>query len=364
MVFKEESNYILDALLYCERRANSLTLSNVRSEMNKTGDEDRMAHAMELSPLIELENAIGNECSISSEQLDFFFTYFADSRSTVLGDSRAMFLFKPFITHDGSIDDIINKMLTLSDLEFAKRVMYSIVGPGEITFASNPETLEQCFEQINLSTRNDEVKWYICQTMMLRKKYLEQLRSILNSVAEAIINHRKLYEELIDSFKAEYEGNISLVEKMLTKLGGNTKVLESSRLVLLPMLFVPVGYYVFDNYNEQLAVGETVIYIGILAKSYFTRNTPVLETSILPQLSVICDKTRFKLLQRIASEPAYGQQLAEEFGMTTPNVYHHMGKLVQAKFAAIRIDRNRNYYTINKNYINQLLEDLRRVFRC
>lgn len=76
------------------------------------------------------------------------------------------------------------------------------------------------------------------------------------------------------------------------------------------------------------------------------------------------DGAVFLLLQRIASEPAYGQQLAEEFGMTTPNIYHHMGKLVQAKFVNTRIDRNRNYYSINKNYINQLLDELKGILRC
>ena len=50
--------------------------------------------------------------------------------------------------------------------------------------------------------------------------------------------------------------------------------------------------------------------------------------------------------------------------MTTPNIYHHMGKLVQAKFVNTRIDRNRNYYSINKNYINQLLDELKGILRC
>ncbi len=45
--------------------------------------------------------------------------------------------------------------------------------------------------------------------------------------------------------------------------------------------------------------------------------------------------------------------------MTTPNIYHHMGKLVQAKFANTRIDRNRNYYSIN-----QLLDELKGILRC
>ena len=50
--------------------------------------------------------------------------------------------------------------------------------------------------------------------------------------------------------------------------------------------------------------------------------------------------------------------------MTTPNIYHHMGKLVQAKFVNTRIDRNRNYYSFNKNYINQLLDELKGILRC
>ena len=45
--------------------------------------------------------------------------------------------------------------------------------------------------------------------------------------------------------------------------------------------------------------------------------------------------------------------------LTTPNIYHHMGKLVQAKFVNTRIDRNRNYYSIN-----QLLDELKGILRC
>ena len=41
-----------------------------------------------------------------------------------------------------------------------------------------------------------------------------------------------------------------------------------------------------------------------------------------------------------------------------------MGKLVQAKFVNTRIDGNRNYYSINKNYINQLLDELKGILRC
>jgi hypothetical protein len=36
-----------------------------------------------------------------------------------------------------------------------------------------------------------------------------------------------------------------------------------------------------------------------------------------------------------------------------------MGKLVQAKFVNTRIDRNRNYYSIN-----QLLDELKGILRC
>lgn len=41
-----------------------------------------------------------------------------------------------------------------------------------------------------------------------------------------------------------------------------------------------------------------------------------------------------------------------------------MGKLVQAKFVNTRIDHSRNYYSFNKNYINQLLDELKGILRC
>lgn len=363
MKINSTPNYFFEALAYYERRANGKTLSNARSSLNKTGEPAQMAHAVELSPLIEMENDLNKELVYPDEQIEFFFKDF-ENDGKISGDNRAMLLFKSFIWSEKPLNMLIDDMLTLSDVEFANAVMYGINGGGEIMLTDKPETLEECFEQINASDRSDEVKWYICQTLMLRKKHLAALRPMLADAVAALEAHYSMYAPLIDSFVDEYTKAPMLTGKIISKLGGRLELSQNCTASVHPLLFVPVGYYIFGNADEDNMLTDAHILIGVLSSSYYASNMPVLDASIIPALSVLCDKTRFKLLQRIASEPAYGQQLAEEFGMTTPNIYHHMGKLVQEKFASIRIDRNRNYYSINKNYINQLLDELKWVFRC
>lgn len=356
-------NYLFEALAYFERRANGCTLSNVRSKMNKTGEAAQMAHAVELSPLIELENALNSKLVYSDEQTAFYFKNF-EGEGNISGDNRAMLLFKPYIWLNKPLDLLIDYMLELSDVEFANAAMYGINGKGEVTLTSEFDTLEECFELINASDRPDSVKWYICQTLMLRRNHLIALRPMLKDAITELSEHCTMFEPLIDSFTAEYRNEPLLAEKMITKLGGRCDLSADCTVSIYPLLFVPVSYYIFGDKDMDDRLTDAHILIGVLASSYYASNTPALDTSIIPTLSILCDKTRFKLLQRIASEPAYGQQLAEEFGMTTPNIYHHMGRLVQAKLASIRVDRNRNYYSINKNYITQLLDELRWIFRC
>lgn len=331
--------------------------------MNKTGEAAQMAHAVELSPLIELENVLNNRLVYSDEQIAFFFKSF-EGEGNVSGDNRAMLLFKPYIWLNKPLNLLVDDMLNISDVEFINAAMYGINGRGEVTLTSEQNTLDECIEQINSSDRPDNVKWYICQTLMLRKEYITALCPMLTDAITELRDSCSMFAPFISKFTEEYGADAMLAESMIAKLGGRCEFAAGCGVSVHPLIFVPVGYYIFGNKDTDDVLTDAHILIGVLTASYYSSNTPVLDTSILPALSTLCDKTRFKLLQRIASEPAYGQQLAEEFGMTTPNIYHHMGKLVQAKLASVRIDRNRNYYSINKSYITRLLDELKWIFRC
>ena len=359
-----QPNYLMEALYYFERRANGSTLAGVRTALNKSGDSAKIAHAAALAPIIELENRLNESLIVADDIINFYFRDFEDLTSGVSGDNRAMLLFKLFICKSKPLDELIDDMLAMSDREFAYAAVFGMGGRSEVTMTESEASLEDYFEMINTSARSDEVKWYVCQTLMLRRRHLETLRPILNTAVGLIRAEESLYAGLIRNFCADYENSPALIDDITTKLGCRRPHPSAEAEALRPMLFVPVGYDIFAGAGENDTVNNAQLFLGVLSRDYFSENKPILDEGVLPSLAVLCDKTRFLLLQRIASEPAYGPQLAEEFGMTTPNIYHHMGKLVQAKFVNTRIDRNRNYYSINKNYINQLLDELKGILRC
>lgn len=97
------------------------------------------------------------------------------------------------------------------------------------------------------------------------------------------------------------------------------------------MLFVPVGYDIFAGAGENDTVNNAQLFLGVLSRDYFSENKPILDEGVLPSLAVLCDKTRFLLLQRIASEPAYGQQLARRIRNDNPEHLSSYGQACAGK---------------------------------
>ena len=214
-----QPNYLMEALYYFERRANGSTLAGVRTALNKSGDSAKIAHAAALAPIIELENRLNESLIVADDIINFYFRDFEDLTSGVSGDNRAMLLFKLFICKSKPLDELIDDMLAMSDREFAYAAVFGMGGRSEVTMTESEASLEDYFEMINTSARSDEVKWYVCQTLMLRRRHLETLRPILNTAVGLIRAEESLYAGLIRNFCADYENSPALIDDITTKLG-------------------------------------------------------------------------------------------------------------------------------------------------
>ncbi|MDO4567879.1 MAG: winged helix-turn-helix domain-containing protein [Clostridia bacterium] len=364
MVISSTPNYLFEAMAYYDRRANGGSLCGVRTSMIASGDDAQIAHAVALAPLVELESRLNEELDFSQEQIEFYFGSLDGASGGLSCDNRAMVLLRLFIQRDTPFDELIDDMLAMSDEEFAYAAVFGMNGRSEVTMAAGRGELSDYFEMISSSSRSDGVKWRICETLMLRKKHLRAIQPMLAKAIELIRENDALYAPLVAGFRTSCDRNPRFADEMTEKLGSRRSSFCDEPVRLCPLLFAPVGYYVFGSTDDDDSLLDANLLIGVLTEQYFTENKPLFDAGALSSLAILCDKTRFLLLRRIASEPAYGQQLAEEMGMTTPNIYHHMGKLVQAKLVSTKIDRNRNYYTINKSYIAQILDELRETLHC
>jgi len=68
-------------------------------------------------------------------------------------------------------------------------------------------------------------------------------------------------------------------------------------------------------------------------------------------LKVIADETRLRILGAIAAEPRTGKELAELLHLTAPTISHHMRKLTDAGVVLSERDAQRQWYSLNTDYL-------------
>jgi DNA-binding transcriptional ArsR family regulator len=129
-------------------------------------------------------------------------------------------------------------------------------------------------------------------------------------------------------------------------------------LIVLPSIFRPLVMVLNIN-DEEDAVAD-IIHIGILMDSDLSRKQNEVNADKLNNaLKLLSDKSKFEILRYIKDKPAYGFEIANELNLSTSTISYHMNSLISAGLVKLDKDANKIYYRINKDTVNDLLEDIR-----
>ena len=87
-------------------------------------------------------------------------------------------------------------------------------------------------------------------------------------------------------------------------------------------------------------------------------NTPEYESQNLQEfLKCIADGTKLSILRLLKNKPMYGSQLAEELNLTGATISHHLSAMLSLEIIYMEKKANRVYCSLNKEKIEQYLED-------
>ncbi len=136
-----------------------------------------------------------------------------------------------------------------------------------------------------------------------------------------------------------------------------------------------------DNDN----IYKNVIKIGVLFNDKFTIETRVNSNhlEVYQNLKLLGDKSKFDILVSIKDTSAYGQELSEKFNLSTSTISHHMTALINARFVLsekfnlststishhmtalinarfVKVEKknNRIYYSMNKDILENFLNEV------
>lgn len=107
--------------------------------------------------------------------------------------------------------------------------------------------------------------------------------------------------------------------------------------------FIPV--YFMSPFSIRFMDGETMIYVqGLNRLPKADLETP---EQLGEALKVIADSTRLKILSLIHMKPMYGKQIADQLGLTTPTVSHHLEVLRLHGLVNMEQDKQIKYFSAN-----------------
>ncbi len=81
---------------------------------------------------------------------------------------------------------------------------------------------------------------------------------------------------------------------------------------------------------------------------------PELIETLVEFHKTLADETRLKLVGLLALKPTCGQDLAEQLGVSTPTVSHHIGRLKKLDLVTSVRENNTIYYSINVQKLREL----------
>ena len=76
----------------------------------------------------------------------------------------------------------------------------------------------------------------------------------------------------------------------------------------------------------------------------------------------LSEPSRLDIINLLRESPAYGQELSEKTALHPTTISHHMARLVAANLVECDLRTAKTYYTLNKEYIIDILDRLRAVF--
>ncbi len=352
MEYNAKPNDMVEALVYLGARANGYTAARLEQHLLTKGVEDLSVFRRRYAPFHAILQQIDEKVALPQEQIDRLFTDLPGLPYNTTGAfSPAFLLFSPVVCrYDGDLDQVLHEMYDMSPDRIAQYLMISL----DLTEGLEPE-VNGCtsvfMNKVLAMAVPAETRLALLEihrdAAILTKEIGECLRQVLTALEEQRADLTCLAEafgrELAEIGCETYIRDIS-----------SQQTAENTHYYLRPLLLGADTNISLDHPTDDSGV---VIYCGVLRR-FLRQLLTTMEgtaTQVYEAFRLLGDRTRFDILRYLRNHPAYGQELADHFGLARNTIHHHMSKLVNAGLVTYTVDGNRVYYAVDKERFQKLL---------
>ncbi len=200
-------------------------------------------------------------------------------------------------------------------------------------------SIEQIVNYLEKIPLTESERWKILLFMRSPKTHLKKIASVIEDNFPAYEKAKKAVEIPLKKALVQFKKNICDDE-------GVSKLYEilPEKAEISPTLAMPVTIYLFEN----------TCYCGVFYYLINKKNTPT--DNVVQLLKALGDKSRFDILSILTSGSKYNLEIAEQMGLTTATMSHHMSILLSCGLVNVTKKNGRVHYNINKKTVENFIK--------
>lgn len=249
----------------------------------------------------------------------------------MLDDER---LFQVFLSNSAEVFEMdVSKYEKLSHEEFVK--------------------IDTLTSFVNLFSLSDNEKWKMFMIMQKPSEYYLKFRDLIKKNTPAYKKALEVVKAPLNKLLSKYEQHFSK-EEAVKELFQRINLAEGNIVELTPTMITSSSIIIIVNSCFCGLTAETA-----LSELDFSNND---KEYLQLCLKAFSDSSKLEILSTLKVSPKYATELAVQLGLTPATVSHHMNVLLTAKLVYIEKSGGKFYYHLDKNSINEVLDQLRNLF--
>ncbi len=283
-----------------------------------------------------------NRISLDGEEF-----YFKDTSIEFFMSFISLFLIQNDFIH--TVDTMTNQQIIRVIYEHSED-LFDITLPAYSDEAHEDfMKIENLISMINSTQLNENEKWKMLLVLQNPKEYYSRF-------AKMIIRNIPAYEKAYTAIESTIHKYIKLYVKQFSDgkyentLGIGEKLRESDVHDITPTMALATGEL----------IGVNGCYYGLLIDKIYSeiRQKGKSKDFLLGCLRALSDNSKLEILITLKSCPKYATELAEQLGITTATVSHHMNTLFTYQMVYLEKENGKAYYHLNTQTLTDIINQL------
>jgi len=219
-------------------------------------------------------------------------------------------------------------------------------------------SINDLIEALSRTKMNDKNKMLMVNFYSNRYEIIEQIKALLSQIIPICQKYFSIIEADFNKSVAAYQQIKDLQGKLESSVGLKLNIDIQSE--------INVTIFQFNQISMNYTKSHHHFYIGmyVFALTDLKENNHYQDDQIFTDLKALSDHTRFKMMQLLAIDKMYLQQMAQSLDLTPATISHHITVLMQAELISVYVDHERTrkvYYEANTKKITKITDTLKNL---